>query len=57
MIAAGYGIERVSREIGQSLPATKVVGIVSTLAACLVALVGVFYIWIGLLSLQVYLRM
>jgi len=57
MIAAGYGIERVSREIGQSLPATKVVGIVSTLAACLVALVGVFYIWIGILSLQVYLRM
>jgi hypothetical protein len=57
MSAAGYGIDRVSRGLRQSSPVVRVFGGLSALAARLAALIEVFYLWIGVQSLQVYLRM
>lgn len=57
MTAAGFGVYRVARGFRQSLPGARAFGVLAALAACLAAIVGVVYIWIGVLSLQVYLRM
>ena len=57
IIAAGYGIERVSRGFRDSPPLVGMFGVLSALAACLAAVIEVFYVWISVLALQVYLRM
>ena len=57
MIAAGYGINRVSRGFRESSQVERMFGVLSARVACFAAVIEVFYVWISVLALQVYLRM